>query len=812
MGAHMLHRNPSVDADKVLSNVPLEESIRLEANRKILFSRFYLGLYNIGTSLQQDSSLAKQQILKLRKTSFWYNGLINVLTGSLGEAPVLVNRSVLVADSLALRNVCFASGFFHPTISIKIDTIRSWPFRRDTKKAKVTYQVKSGEVYRIQQIMLMVGDSLASDSIRNKLQWDKSLLIAGASYNQNLLIQERARITNALRNAGYFTFSPQLISYFVDTLTNEAGTASMQGQNANTKLLNVQVLIDSLQDSYLVSQITVQIKADGGSEPLVYRRIVSLRANELTYEQRERHGLTQRNMSDSLDMIFEVDERLIRKLNFNFIGARIHLHEGKPYAQEAARLTQQRLQELGMFRFAALKYELDDSSNTMKVLIDIQLAPHYQIKGGMESFYNGLGAPGNNLPSIGGNIGIRNRNAFDRSELLEFGLNGAIGFYSAQTDGSAIQSLYYGLGAKVNMNIPGLLFPYANRKDWSRLSPSTLLSSDVLLDQRREYSRVKVGARLSYRWNHFPFSTLAVSELTPLTLDYIDTRTDSTFQAEIVDKLPPAIRRDFEQRISSRLQYAFTYQDYRSTRARPTSWSRFSMEIGGNLPYLLDQFDFLKAGTSDTSTADNLLVGRLFYGQYLKASAEIKYQIPYKNGSSLVFRMLIGGAVPYQGTPTVPRESRFFSGGPNSMRGWRSNTLGPGTLSLEELAGENDQFTGNGLSLVAPGGEWIFETNAEYRFKVLPPFVELGLFSDLGNVWFHRSKATIEQLGEKAVISAENLKLGWDVGVGIRFDFNFLIFRIDFGQQLFAPDIGWIISSEGFRRFPEPSIGVDYPF
>lgn len=809
-GEYLLKSDPIVKGGKELPSGVLADAVLLESNRKIAVSRFYLGLYNIGTGMRRDTSWVKRPLLTIDRLALLHDKISNGLINGIGEPPALIDKNQIRDDSISLKNACFSNGFFHPEISIRVDTLKTL-FGRETGMAKVSYEVDPGDRYLIRHLDLEVAGKLADDELKEILGWENSLLVEGAAYDQSLLVKERSRLTDYMRNHGYFTFSPTLVTFFVDTLTNDAGTAA--DLSDGSRWMHVQVLVDSLPRPYTVSEIQLIIKSDAGDRRKVEGSLDTIRVDKLSPEEFQRLGLNSRLLADTIKMTFLIHEEQISRVNFNFLAARVHLIEGGPYSQAQARLTQKRLQELGMLRFAAIKYQVNNPDSSIRVFLDLQMAPHYQVKAGMETFYNGLASIGNNIPSIGGNIGVRNRNTFDRSELLEFGLSGSVGFYSAETEGSAFQSLFYGLGTQVSMNIPGLVIPFRSKRNFSALSPATLLSADVVLDQRQEYRRVKFGTKAAYRWNHMPFSSQAVSEFTPLTLEYIDTNTDSTFQVDIVDKLPPAISRDFEQRISSRLQYAYTYQDYKTTRAHPTSWSKLAIEIGGNLPFLLDNFDFISRGTGDTSNSDQLLAGRLFYGQFVKASAEIKYLIPFRNRSDLVFRVFLGGSVPFNGTPAVPRESRFFSGGPSSMRGWRSNTLGPGTLSLEDLASENTEFTGsNGLSLIAPGGEWIFEANAEYRFDLFPPYFELGLFTDVGNVWFHNSTQIVEQIGEKAVISPENLKFGWDVGVGLRFDFDIFIFRVDFGQQLYAPDIGWIIGGDGFKRLPEPSIGVDYPF
>ena len=156
----------------------------------------------------------------------------------------------------------------------------------------------------------------------------------------------------------------------------------------------------------------------------------------------------------------------------------------------------------------------------------------------------------------------------------------------------------------------------------------------------------------------------------------------------------------------------------------------------------------------------------------------------------------------------------FFQVAPIVCEGWISNTLGPGRSQISDLFSET-KYDNDELSLVAPGGEWILEFNAEYRYDVWQ-YLEMALFTDVGNVWFHRSENTIRELGEKSVLSPENLRLGWDAGVGFRFDFSFLILRLDFAQQIYAPDLEnpWVPNQDLDEDLPRwrLNLGINYPF
>ena len=143
------------------------------------------------------------------------------------------------------------------------------------------------------------------------------------------------------------------------------------------------------------------------------------------------------------------------------------------------------------------------------------------------------------------------------------------------------------------------------------------------------------------------------------------------------------------------------------------------------------------------------------------------------------------------------------------MRGWQSNTLGPGTY----LAVPGTTGTEDANFLFAPGGEAIFETNLELRANVYE-WIELALFTDIGNVWFLP--------GSKVNYPGANLnrqsylQLGIDAGLGMRFDFSFFIFRIDLARKIYSPAIQDFVNrerrSELRSNIYQLNFGIGYPF
>ncbi|TAE60969.1 MAG: outer membrane protein assembly factor [Bacteroidetes bacterium] len=821
-GQFLIKSQPSVRKNQSISTTQVLTAIQTKANTRVLLPKAALYYHNTGRSLEkaflskQEPILSGEQEVKGVIPKF-----VRWLKFRVGEPPRLADAEVLEQDVINIRNLCFANGYFFPEISYKVDTLRHLLRPKVLKKkVKIAFEVKEGAAYRIKDVALVIPDSNEyTASLRSSYQLPASLVRRDARYSHDLFYQERVRATNNLRNSGYFGFSQEWIRFSVDTLgvTAPEGSRTTPGD----KWMNVEIRLSHSPSWYRIREIQVFVRPPGAETGTASRdNLYEIRASDLNDEDRKALGLPASRL-DSAHMTFFVDAELLKQIHFNFLSRRIHLAEGALYRQEKANLTYQRLQELGMFSVLLINYRPIEGREEMDVQIELQLAPRFQVKAGAETFTRDIIST--NLPGVGANLSLRDKNTFNQSELLDLNLTGSVGLYGAEEGQSQFSNLYYEVAGGANLHVHNFMFlnpllfiiPDKYKRDLSRYSPMTQLSSNLRMERREEYQRLVAGLNLNYQWRNIPFQDRAISRLTPFSLEFIDvpeSKISPDFKKRL-NSLPIPIRRDFQERFSTRLQFSYTEQNYRSTREHPTFWYRFSAEWGGNLPWLIDMISTRRG--SDSSSNDNLLFNRFYYGQYLKGSAEGRLFVPVSRRTEAVFRASAGISSPYNQTPAVPQESRFFSGGTNGMRGWQSNTLGPGRSRLSQFQGNTPDSIVS--SLIAPGGEYMLELNAEFRFDV-STYVEMALFSDLGNVWFSRNTADRLTVASSA-LSWQNLRLGWDVGAGLRFDFSFLVLRLDLGQQIYAPDLetGWVFKVEngdlsrlqGRTRF---NLGIGYPF
>lgn len=129
---------------------------------------------------------------------------------------------------------------------------------------------------------------------------------------------------------------------------------------------------------------------------------------------------------------------------------------------------------------------------------------------------------------------------------------------------------------------------------------------------------------------------------------------------------------------------------------------------------------------------------------------EIEYSQYFPIGRTAVFAwrvrggMILGGTTPLSGQSAgfVPPEQRFYAGGPNSVRGYGRNELGPTGYIISDTSAAGYTVRGrdtvyNNVQTAPLGGNAAFVMNAELRFAtpILPSRMRVALFADVGQVW-----------------------------------------------------------------------------
>src|SRR2546426_621705 len=103
-------------------------------------------------------------------------------------------------------------------------------------------------------------------------------------------------------------------------------------------------------------------------------------------------------------------------------------------------------------------------------------------------------------------------------------------------------------------------------------------------------------------------------------------------------------------------------------------------------------------------------------------------------GAIVLGRITLAG----QSVHFVPPDQRFYGGGPNSVRGYARNELGPRVYVTDSIdVGGGGDSTFLHLTASPTGGNTIFVANTEVRFAtpLFPDRMRVALFVDAGQVW-----------------------------------------------------------------------------
>jgi outer membrane protein assembly factor BamA len=243
---------------------------------------------------------------------------------------------------------------------------------------------------------------------------------------------------------------------------------------------------------------------------------------------------------------------------------------------------------------------------------------------------------------------------------------------------------------------------------------------------------------------------------------------------------------------------------------------------------------FLRAAAESGGTLFNFFDPNFISKQGLEIYKYVRLSLDYRHikvmdkHTVLAVRFNSGVGYSYSDNKTLPYEKFFFAGGSNSVRAWRPRRLGIGTYppQLDDDPKKDGLFD---YKYEKPG-QVLLEGSVELRKKLFG-FVNGAVFVDAGNVW---------SFSETAPSKASPLTAGWTgttkfrvkdfykqfgvgTGFGLRFDFTFLVLRLDAGIKVYDPgrEEGDRFVLNRFRFFKpfgtdrEPviyNVGIGYPF
>ena len=137
----------------------------------------------------------------------------------LAKSPVLMSNVNVETRVKVAGNLLRDYGFFNGSVTHEIIP------QKDPKMEKITYVIDMGNPYYLDSIAWLKYPSKADSLIQTTRR--KSVLKKGDNFSVLKLEEERQRISDLLRNNGYYYFRPDLTTFRADTL-QKSGYVSLQ--------------------------------------------------------------------------------------------------------------------------------------------------------------------------------------------------------------------------------------------------------------------------------------------------------------------------------------------------------------------------------------------------------------------------------------------------------------------------------------------------------------------------------------------------------------------------------------------------------
>lgn len=690
----------------------------------------------------------------------------NWLNKNYGEEPIYTDPINLEKSCHNIEIYLANIGFFNSKVKFII--------KSKGIDDKITFMVSLTTPYKISNINYDIKDSVAGSFILSKI--DKKLITEGSIYNAYTMDDERDRITSNLRNSGYYMFSRNYIQFVVDSNhQNHTMDVTIKLNNIREPTTHLGEFTERNHDRFFINSVTIT----PDFRPTEIQHLDTTVVDFSFWDEKNKYSYN-----------FLCGSK--KKIKPSAFNKTINIKPGKPYSALDVQNTYRRLFNYQIIRTANISFDtlnkrtLQGNNKLLDCKINMQ-------RSNLNVFT--IEAEGTNSS---GDLGLRgsiiflNKNIFKRAEVLRLRLNGGFEAQTiSETDGSSSIFNTFEAGIEGTVFFPRFFSPIKLRQFNQKYNPTSNITFGFNYQLRPNYSRNITLLSLGYSWRH---NEKIKHILTPLNFNYVNINPTPEFEEELEDETNKRLKEQYSDHTILGLNYSFIFSNQEAIGLKNFEYFRMNIETSGNLLYGINSL----FGTKKSSEGYYEFFG-VRYSQYIRVDFDFRqfFQLREKK-STLASRVFVGLGVPFLNSDEIPYERGFYAGGANGMRGWIFRELGPGSYS------GTDQFERI--------GDIQLEYNFEYRFPIYS-FIHGGLFFDVGNIWTYNESETFP--GGKFEFKDFYKELAADVGVGIRFDFKFFVFRVDFATPIVNPAFPegerWRIDYIQFNDFVI-NFGIGYPF
>lgn len=681
-----------------------------------------------------------------------------------GEEPVFTDSYDIDKNLRDLKLYLANIGFFETKIDYEIKT--------KSFKNEIIFKITPGNPYRINEINYDISDSLLAGFVMPVKS--KSLIKNNDVYNAYTLDDERDRITQVLRNSGYYYFSRNYIQFMVDS------SLVSHKMNITVKINNLKVpgekpgqYIDKNHKRVFVK--SVNITTDFNGDDIKYDTI--------------KHKINFWDENKDFEYNFLYSDKV--KIKPSAFNQSIKIKPGKAFSAADVQKTYNGLFSYQIIRSANIDFDttfMNPNLDTSWMDCSINMQKNKLIRFSIE----GEGTNSSGDLGMRGNIVVLNRNIFQRAEVLRIMLNGGFEAQTISEDqgGTGIFNTFEA-GIQGTVFFPRFFSPIRLNKFNQQNNPVSNLTFGFNFQNRPNYSRNITLVSLGYNWRE---NEKVKHILTPININFVKVNPTDEFREILEEETNKRLKEQYSDHMILGLNYSYVYSNQTLKELKNFEYFRANIETSGNLLY---GFNSLLGIQKSPEGYYNFLGVR--YSQYIRLDFDFRQYYKFQHRkTTLATRYFVGFGVPYLNSDEIPYERGFYAGGANGMRGWGFRTLGPGSYS------GTDQYE--------KIGDIQLEFNIEYRFPIYK-FFHGGAFADFGNIWTYNESETFP--GGQFNFNDFYKEMAADIGLGFRFDFQFFIFRIDFAAPIVNPAYAegerWRFDYLQFKDIIG-NFGIGYPF
>ena len=708
-----------------------------------------------------------------------------------GESPVIID-DIKTKKTVRNLNIYFKTkGYWKNTVVAKKDSIKR-------KKGAITYYITKNKPLFLDTITT----NIPSSTLKAIYQRDtlNTFLKKGDQYNQDNFIKEVERIVKLFRNSGVYNFSNSYLTF------DEIDTT---GYKTN--------VITTIQENYIEEKKGKPVK-----KPFKVYNISKI--NVYTDYSFNTEGEPYLDSVSYNGVTYFAHHKI--RYNPKYLSQSIFIKPNQIYSDTLRNLTRNHLKSLNNFKAISIQYHPIKNSDSL--IASIRLTPQEKYTLGAETELTH-----SNIRKLGvsGKFSATNRNSFKGAELFKFSFTGSFFNTSAQPGTSGGFFNAWELGVDLSLEIPRFFAPFGlNRFVPKEMSPKTLFSVGTAIQKNIGLDRQTISANINYSWkfnkrksinlelfnaqyirnlnnseyfniyssefnklkpiaqkfNNYPLTTSNAPEM--MSLIKANTQFQTSNPTEFRDNLNVNNRYNIitSNFIIPTIAYSFTYNNQANYKDNSFSFFKVRVANAGNFISLLSN----QKNTDGIKTISNTPIA-----QYFKTDIEYKRFWNTSRNSVLGFRTFLGAILAY-GKSDIPFTKSYFAGGSNDIRAWKTYELGLGSTSP-------------GLEYNV--GNFKFLTSLEYRFDLISN-LKGALFIDAGNIWDITNSSFVDEKAKfNSLSSLKQIAVG--SGFGARYDFNFLILRLDIGFKTHEP---YLNGNKWFKNFnfnhAVYNIGINYPF